>query len=425
MFKPLLYLSLLSLGMLPVATSYAATVAESYQAASANVTDDGYILFIYGVEWDRYGEQVCDKLMKSQAIQQAAASATLIKAPFYQTPSDADKEKQAAVWGDLPLPRPMSAESYPAVQLFAKDGRHYATINGAPVVNADEKEIAAQIEQLLQGLKQQNTLLEKAASASGVEKAKLLTQASKIPGVFRPDKVLDEVKELDPNDSSGCVFALSYHPAGWGEKNKESSYEAYLPEMEKHMQNPMLSPEDKQGLYAVAIGLLQKKATFQDFATMRELAGKMKALAPESQLGRAADSVILYWAQPLTYEKGWSKKTFPPTKQALELAGDLPIRVPGTYTISFVQERGRNALKIESVEARVGNRTVSKDAHPGSAANPVEDNEYVINIGKVSPDLKIFVTFTNTVAESDSMGRVVITYGRPQKKNDRAKDKKN
>lgn len=422
MYKRLFYLTFLSFLTLPVATQ-AATVAETYQAASS-VTDDGYILFVYGEQWDRVGESVCDKLLKSSEIQQAAASATLIKAPFYQMPTDEQKEKQSAVWGDLPQPRAMSAESYPALLLFAKDGRHYATINGKDVLEGNEQNLAAKIKELLVGLKKQNDLLTQAASATGIEKAKLLTQASLIPGVFRPDKVLDEVKALDPSDQSGCVFALSYHPAGWGEQHKATAYEAYLPEMQKHLQNPMLSPEAKQGLYAVAIGALHKQATYKDFATMRELAEKMKALAPDSQLGRAADSVVLYWAQPLTYEKGWSKKTFPPTKEPVELAGDLPIRVPGTYTISFIQERGRHALKIESVEAKIGNRSVSKDEHPGSAANPVENNEYVLNIPKVSPDLKVYVTFSNTSAESDSIGRVVITYGRPAKKKDNDREKR-
>lgn len=424
MLKNLFYLSLISLGVLPLATTQAATVVKNYDEAAAAVTHEGYILFVYGEQWDRIGEKICDKLIKSPAVQKAAGSAMLMKAPFLQMPTQEQKEKQAEVWGALPIPGAMTAESYPALLLFGNDNRHYATINGPDVINGDEEVVAARVAESLKGYQKQRDLLNMAEASSGVEKAKLLTQASFIPGVFRIPKVREMVKELDPADESGCVFAISFDHSGWGETHKETSYEAYLPEMNKHLKNPMLPPHAKQGLYAVAIGLLHKQVTYKDYATMREYAEKMRELDPDSIHGRAADSVITFWAQPLTYEKGWNKNTFPPSKEPLELGGDLPIRIPGLYTISFIQERGRNALKIESVEAKIGNRTVAKDSHAGSAANPVEGNEYTLNISKVSPDLKIFVTFTNTAAEGDSFGRVVITYGRPQKKKDNSRNKK-
>lgn len=400
----------------------AATIAKTYDEASASVTDDGYVLFVYGKGWDRTAESLCRKMMNDPAVQQAAGSATFILTPFYQQATEEQKTEQSVYWGALAIPNVFSAETYPALLMYDKNGRHYASVRGPVLLRGTAEEVAEEVKRRREGMYKQRDLLLQAEKASGVEKARLLGQASIIPDIYQPHKVREQIKALDPQDQSGFNRSLAFQPSAWGEKHAKSTYEAYLPEMEKMLKDNAYSPEQKQGIIAVAIGLAHKRNLYQDYAIIRDLAAKMKALAPDSQLGRSADVVTWLWGQPLTYEKGWNRRTFGAKAEPVELAGDLPIRVPGTYTFTFVHTGGADAVRISSVEARSGNTVLAKDVHDGVAGRPPKDNDYILTIRKIPEDLKIFVTFQNTEANSDANGKVVIIYGRPEPPKKEARD---
>ena len=91
----------------------AAQQYPTFEAAKAQVTDDGYILFIYPEGWDKYGEKLCKKLVADNGVKAAAGSAALILAPIYQKRTEATNAEARKIMGNLGYPGDMSDISYP------------------------------------------------------------------------------------------------------------------------------------------------------------------------------------------------------------------------------------------------------------------------------------------------------------------------
>lgn len=283
----------------------AGTPCKDFAEASSKVGEDGYILFVYGPDWDRTSPDFIKPLYEDPAIQAAAGNAVLIMAPYYQRPTKKQDAEQAAAWGSLSKPHPHSPQTYPALHFHDKDGRAYSYLRGPQLMCASREDIAKGIAERIANHKKQAELLAKVDMASGVAKAKLLGEASIIPLMERPDKVVDRIKSVDPNDESGFVRRLGFYPEGIAEKNKDLPLAEGIAMVEKALADPAYTDLQKQQYCAMAIGFLHRNGGESNSAEIVKWAQKMKAYAPDSYLGHSADVVVNKWAGgPATYVAG-------------------------------------------------------------------------------------------------------------------------
>lgn len=390
-------------------TLHAATVCKTYAEAAPTVKDDGYIAFVYGPDWDKRSTAICKKLINDPAVQAAAGDAVLILAPLYQDPTDKQKTQQEGIWGSLPQPHPHSAHTYPALHFYDKNGRLAGFVRGHVMVKGDPAEVAAEVKQRMGELRQQYALLEQAEKAQGVEKAKLIGQACRIPNTERPDKVVDTLKALDPKDESGFVRSISMGDSAFGEANKDLPLEEGLKKMDELLKDDAYTNAQKQVFCTVAIGLLHRQGTKADNERILKYAAKIKELVPDNYLAKSADIAANRWMKGLTLEGGWSPDAFPtPPGTPAELLGSLPIKKPGTYKVSFQFGSGRDALLIKKVELFDGTRSIAKDEHEGFAGRKPDKNEYSLRVPTAPKDPHLFITFGNAAGATDSAGSISI-----------------
>ncbi|MBR3902813.1 MAG: hypothetical protein IKJ29_04050 [Akkermansia sp.] len=302
--KKTLYLLLLTAGLLaPLPATAAQQYAKQSEAAAA-VTDDGYILVVYGKGWDRFSEALCKKVIAAPEIKEAAGSAALILTPFYQYATPEEKVAQSEVWGSLVEPRANSMETYPCLLMYDKEGYLYGRVQGPVLLRGTMKEIAAEVKAKLEAKHKQEEIMKKAEAASGAEAARLIAEACAFDGIEWPNNARNLVKAADPNDESGMVRRL--HFDGWGLAQKycgkgsdgglELSETETINAMQKMMKDEAYTPEQKQVLHAIIIGTLRRSNADANKAQIRTHAAEIKKLNPESNLGVTADQVIKLWA---------------------------------------------------------------------------------------------------------------------------------
>lgn len=409
---------------------FSAQCAANYEQASALAPKDGYIAFAYAEGWDKFSKELCMKLMKHPAILQAAGDAVLMPMPVYECPTKEQKESLKAHMGKLGV---MDAESYPAIFMFGPGGRHYATLCGPDVLRAKPEELAAVMGERIAGMKAQNELLDKAKSAQGVEKAKLLGAAARIKGVSVPGDTLKQIKAADPKDESGFVRSLEFQPWVYTEgllgkklddktlqglegkpnkaiRQKRLEMQMILKELDEKLADPAFSNEQKQVFCANAIGTIHRKGDVTDAGKLRQYAERMHKLGPDTTLGKSAPIVVKAWAGSLTLEEGWKPNNLPMDDTPVELQGDLPIREPGTYSVTFSYTNGAHALKIKEVRLYDGDTQIACDAHPGSTGTPqnTKGNTYTLKADKTVARPRVFIIF-DMPEKRNSFGSITIT----------------
>jgi dissimilatory sulfite reductase (desulfoviridin) alpha/beta subunit len=69
---------LITLAAATLLPATAATKVATYEQAQARLTDDGYLLFIYGQGWDKRAQSITTELYNNPQIAKAAGSAAMI-----------------------------------------------------------------------------------------------------------------------------------------------------------------------------------------------------------------------------------------------------------------------------------------------------------------------------------------------------------
>lgn len=299
--KKAFYIALLTAGLLAPLNLNAAQQYATQEAAAEKVTDDGYILVVYGKGWDRFSEELCKKVIAAPEIIEAAGNAALILTPFYQYATPEERNAQRAVWGALAEPAAHSMETYPSLLMYDKGGFLYGRVQGAVLLRGTMADIAAEVKTKLAAKHQQEEIMKRADAASGVERARLIAEAWAVPGIEPPNNYRNLVKAADPNDESGMVRRL--HFDGWGLAQKycgkesdgglQLGDEATIAKMKEFLKDDAYTPEQKQVFYAIIIGVLNRGGG--NAMLIKGNANEMKRLNPESNLGVTADQVIKLW----------------------------------------------------------------------------------------------------------------------------------
>ncbi len=409
----ILFLSLL-LALLCIPCGAAPSKASTFDAAQPLLKDDGYVLFAFAEDWDSFSKAVCQKLMNSDVVKQAAGDAVFMEVPVPNVLTDARKAADKTRFGKLSVP---DAPDYPALLLLTKSGRHYATITGSFMHAAAPKKVAGLLKKYLQAMHRQEELLAKAAKAQGVEKARLLGEASCIPDLNPPDKIgkiIAQIKQLDPKNQTGYArrliapIDLAYEISGI-EKSKDpgKGWEAALAQAEAYLRETTYSDEQRQALYAVAIGVLRRNMGVRAAPKIREYASAMANLIPDNYLGKSAKIVARDWGLGFNLADGWSPDVLCGTTakgEPIEVEGPLPFLSPGIYTVTFNFTRGRHAANIIAVSLFDDQELLAEDRHIGRAGKPSKDNVYSLKLNKEPRHPRLLIQFDQS-EDSDQSGR--------------------
>lgn len=384
----------------------AACKVASYDEAQARLNDEGYLVFYYGKGWDKRAGKQITQLYNAPEIIKAAGNAVMMLVPLGESLDEAGREALKKTMGKLRLPPEEAGHSFPAVVLYDKTGRFASIICGPPMVYPDAKRVAALITARREALARQLDLLAQADKAQGQERARMLLQACQIPGLQRPDRAEQRIKEADPEDASGCLAALRFHNNPMGEKIDKMTLTEALAELDKAIANPLHTVQQKQNACAFAIGTIRRRVGMGGSALIRQYAEQMKQLAPDSVLGRSADVVIRDWTSGLQLVRGWAPDTLPMQGVPTELQGKLPIAAAATYNVRFTPTGGRNHARVTRVELLDGDTSLSVDDRDFTLTSPAS---YYVTASLEVKNPRILVTFDNNEKERDTRGKITIT----------------
>lgn len=374
------------------------------EEAKAKVTDDGYILFAYAETWDTYGKKVVRKLIKSKEVTGAAGSAILLPYAMDQALNEEANKALQAQWEGLKIPK---ADNYPALLLFDRNGRHYSTICGTYMTQAQPGKVAKLIKERMAAKRKQDELMRQAAAAKDIEKARLIAQACNIKDINRPDNYEKQLREADPKDESGVVRQVTFNPWAFVEKKLKEEPDAVLAELDTMLADPAYTDDQKQVFCACAIGTLRRIGGPAASKRMSEYARKLESYGKDTVLGRSAAIAEREWVSKLTYADGWQPSVLPADQTPVELEGELPISGAGHYTVVFQYKKGPHALFVKAVELYDGDTKVTEDRHDGSTGIKNNKNTYDLKVEAPLSQPRLLITF-NMNNNRDSYGRISI-----------------
>ena len=415
--KYMLLSCVVALAMLPCE---AVQTVKDYEASKAVVQDDGYILFAYAEDWDTFSKRVCDKLMNSEAVKNAAGNAVFMRVPVPNLMTEERKAADKERFGPLQV---ADAPDYPAIIMLDRNGRHYSTITGPFLHKAANKKMAEKVAEMITerrgGQRQQADFLQRAEQAKGVEKARLLAAAAQIPDINPVDKIgkiINQVKQLDPKDESGAARQLRDPMDFVGEivgiersKDPGKGWEAALAKVNEYLKDPIYSKAQQQALHALAVGLLHRHGGPRSVNEMLSHTRAIAQLVPDNYLGKSAALAEREWAVGFNLLDGWNPAVVADSAP-IELTGPLPISGPGSYAVTFTYARGNHACAIQAVSLYDGDKLITEDRHNGSAGRASKDNVYKLKVDSALRDPHLFIEF-NQNGKNDSYGHIVITRG--------------
>lgn len=285
----------------------AAQKATTFEDALKKAKDDGIVAYCYGPDWNMRSVNMLASFWKNKIVEKACGDAVMIAIPFYQRPTPANLKEQNKIQGNFQRYRlNHDFRGFPAVCMMDRTGSMYAQLCGTDDLGTEEDGYALganNIADKLDLFRQQKELLSKAEKAQGIEKAKLLGNAS-VLGIYPPQGIANTIKSLDPQDQTGYYKRLTYDAFHFNEKanafsgSDQDASKAMTPEeTEKELQtllkHPTLSPLQKQESYAVYIGRLRKAGA--DKAVLVKHIKTMHDLDPESMYGRITPHLLEMW----------------------------------------------------------------------------------------------------------------------------------
>lgn len=391
---------------LPMSTAIAAQQFSGYEDASKQVTEDGYILFIYPEGWDRYGEKLCKKLIVDKGVKEAAGSAALILAPIYQNRTEKTNAKAKQVMGALGYPGDMADISYPALILYDKNGRAYATLHGEALLDSSVTEVAKLIGERMTAKKKQQALLDESAKTTDpAQKARLVFDATKARGIEWPNGVKETLKSIDPEDKHGYRAALDF---GFSIQANES-LDDILKRLDSALKNENITPWQKQRACATVIGHIRRAyGTMAGGPYIKKYAKIMQKLDPKSPLGVSAPVVMRDWVKNYHYGQGWSDQIIPSSPIPV-LMHDIPISKPGTYNITFKLTTGRDGIQINSLRLMDGKTCVAADKAPRTVSWQNTQVTYTFTVKKSLKNPALEITYGNEPNKRSTWGDITIT----------------
>ena len=383
----------------------AAKEYTSFEAAQQKVTDTGYILFFYPAGWDKYGEKLCKKLISDQAVCTAAGDAVMLMAPIYQKRNEETNAKAKKTMGNLAYPNDMSDISYPAIVFYEKSGRMYSTLCGEKLMKASATEVATLIKQRLDAKKKQQAFLDKSGATTDIaEKTRMVLSSAQVEGIEWPNNLKETLKSIDPTDAHGCRAALDF---GFGAQANESM-ESFLSRLDAALANPKLTSWQKQRACAAAIGHIRRSyGSMAGGPLITKYAKAMHKLDPDSALGVSAPVVMRDWVRVYRYGMGWSNEIIPAGTVPM-LMQDVPIKKPGTYTVTFKLTTGRDAVRINRLRLMDGDTCIASEDTPRDVTWSNTQQTYTFKVKKSLKSPALEITYGNAADKRSTWGEITV-----------------
>lgn len=389
---------------------WAGTVVQNYDQAQAKMGKDGYILVAYPDGWDDRGEKSAKRWLASEKVLKATGDAVLIPLPVPQVMGEEEQARQKSILGKIELPPPrMGPHTYPALYMMDPDKNWYALVHGAELRKMSPAKMATRMADVLKAGRERKRLLEAAAKASGVEKARLLGQAAELKGLRPIPDLLKQLEQADPKDQTGYVRRNKYNPWGFAtETAKAKDPASYFAKLDAMLEDDAYTTEQKQMMCATYVGLLHRVGGPANLSRIREMAEKMRSYGPNTPEGRTADVVIRQWVREFGLDEGWSPGVLPANDQApLQLGGNISIPSAGSYELTFQYTSGTDQLNIVAVELYDGGKKVAEDRHIGSTGIKNKANVYTLKTPAAVSNPRILV-YLGMKGKRNSNGTITL-----------------
>lgn len=301
---------LIALGFAMVAcVAKGAVKVGNYNEALKNATSDGVVVYCYGPDWNRRSVIMLDEFWKNPQAEKACGDAAMVAVPYYQRPTTEQQTEANKISGSFERRKINNQfRSFPAVCMVGKDGRIYAQLCGTDALGSEKDNYKRGYENIhrhLELYRKQTELLAQAEKAEGVEKARLIGEASTL-GIYPPDGAVAQIKALDPQDTLGYVKTLNYDPYSFNmeanafsgcKQNSEDAFSAEKTEkrLREILENKTLTAIQKQESYAVCIGRLRKDGNGADRSTLTKYIKAMGAIDPSSMYGKIVPHLLELW----------------------------------------------------------------------------------------------------------------------------------
>lgn len=383
----------------------AAQQFETYEQAKKQVTDTGYIVFIYPEGWDKYGEKLCRKLIADPAVQKAAGDAALLLAPIYQNRNEETNAHAKKIMGDLAGHGDMADISYPAISFYEKGGRMYASLHGRDLMRASTEQVAKQIATKLAAKKKQDKILAESHNAQKAEdKARLLWESGRVGSISQPGGLREALQNVDPEDKYGYRAALNF---GFGIQQGES-LDALTKRLDAALENDRLEVWQKQRACATFIGHVRRSlGSMAGGPLITKYARIMHKLDPDSPLGISGPVVMRDWVQQYRYGQGWSEQIIPSAPIPMVMH-DVPITKPGTYTVTFKLTTGRDGIRIKRLRLMDGNRCIVSEDSPKDVTWGNTVQTYTLTVKKALKTPTLEITYGNEPDKRSSWGEITV-----------------
>ncbi len=280
----------------------AAQRATTYAEALDKAGEDGVLAFCYGPDWNQRSVRMLKSFWENPATEEAAGDAVMVAVPFYQDQNAPGADKASEIQSGL---RPPHYGVCPTVFMINKEGSIYATLTGMDDFGDEQGALGAeQIKKKLAELRLQKELLAKAASASGAEKAKLLSQVADL-SITPPKGIVEEIELADPEDTTGAV-RRNKHNAFYGFmyeqlQTKDGFLKTdFVPDLNSigeacHaiINDKAYRNEDRQAAYALLIGL--SRAAGIPAPQLRGYITKCMKIDENTMYGKMGPALIERW----------------------------------------------------------------------------------------------------------------------------------
>lgn len=273
--------------------------SQSFQAARKVAVDRDLdtIVLVHGSDWNPYGEKLRKECWESDLFRGAVSDlAELARIDVMENPTQEETIDYARRSKGFPVKK---MQSYPAIYLFDRQGRHYASLYGDSLPS-DAAGFANAVVARLQARRERDRLWDQAKDTADVaEKTQLLFSAYQL-GVGNRDQFKKAIKNADPNDTQGFLSRINFDGPALVRQSlkltKDGKSAQSLSMLDAHLENEHLQPTQRQWVLLAKVNSYRHIPGSKE--KMLEIANESEGISVTTIPGRAIKVIVDRFARP-------------------------------------------------------------------------------------------------------------------------------